>query len=84
VDLSNLRKLNSHFIEKSNSLYHEVHKSKQYDLGVDGEMIMDWILGNRVEKYGLDASGSGAGAVAGSCEHGNEPSGSTERGKFCD
>jgi hypothetical protein len=25
--------------------------------------------------YGLDSSGSGQGPVAGSCEHGNEPSG---------
>jgi hypothetical protein len=29
-----------------------------------------------VERCGLDASGSGWGMVAGSCEHGNELSGS--------
>jgi hypothetical protein len=28
-----------------------------------------------VERCGLNACGSGLGAVAGSCEHGNEPSG---------
>jgi len=33
---------------------------------------------------GLDASGSGQEPVAGSCEHGNEPSGSTKVGEFLD
>jgi hypothetical protein len=33
---------------------------------------------------GLDASGSGQGAVVGSCEHGNEPSGSIKGGEFFD
>jgi hypothetical protein len=31
-----------------------------------------------VERYGLDSSRSGWGVLEGSCEHGNEPSGSTE------
>jgi hypothetical protein len=31
---------------------------------------------------GLDSSGSGQEAVSGSCEHGNEPSGSTKGGEF--
>jgi hypothetical protein len=31
-----------------------------------------------VEWCGLDSSGSGQGRVVGSCEHGNEPSGSME------
>jgi len=35
-----------------------------------------------VGECGLDASGSGWGPVAGSCEHGNEPSGSIEGGEF--
>jgi hypothetical protein len=30
----------------------------------------------------LDSSGSGYGPVAGSCEHGNEPLGSTKYGEF--
>jgi hypothetical protein len=30
------------------------------------------------------SSGSGWGPVAGSCEHGNEPSGSIKYGKFLD
>jgi hypothetical protein len=33
---------------------------------------------------GLDSSGSGFGPVAGSCEHGNETTGSTKSGKFLD
>jgi hypothetical protein len=31
---------------------------------------------------GLHSSGSGEGPVAGSCEYGNEPSGSTKDGEF--
>jgi hypothetical protein len=33
---------------------------------------------------GLDSFGSGQGQVAGSCEHGNEPSGSIKYGEFLD
>ena len=34
--------------------------------------------------YGLDRSGSGYGQVAGTCECGNEPSGSIKCGEFLD
>ena len=34
--------------------------------------------------YGLDRSGSGQGQVAGTCECGNEPSGSTNAEEFLD
>jgi hypothetical protein len=37
-----------------------------------------------VSRCGLDSSGSGEGPVAGSCEHGNEPSGSIKGGEFFD
>jgi hypothetical protein len=37
---------------------------------------------NSVRRYGLDLSGSGQGQVAGSCEHGNEPSGSVRDRSF--
>jgi hypothetical protein len=37
---------------------------------------------NREGRYGLDSSGSEYGPVSGSCEHGNEPSGSIQGGKF--
>jgi hypothetical protein len=45
------------------------------DLGVDGNIILEWIL-NMVGVCRLESSGQGEGAVEGSCEHGNEPSGS--------
>jgi hypothetical protein len=35
-------------------------------------------------RCGLDASSSGQGPVAGSCEHGNERSGSVKGGIFLD
>jgi hypothetical protein len=37
-----------------------------------------------VGRYRLDASCSVQGSVGGSCEHGNEPSGSIEGGEFID
>jgi len=46
-------------------------KTDLKDVGVDGKITLEWILGNRVERCGLDASVSGQGPVAGSCEHGN-------------
>jgi hypothetical protein len=47
------------------------------DVGVDGK-IREWNLGKQDVKgrCGLNASGSGEGSVAGSCEHGNKHSGS--------
>jgi hypothetical protein len=39
---------------------------------------------NWVARCGLDVSGSGYGPVAGSCEHGNEPSGSIKGWEFLD
>jgi hypothetical protein len=41
--------------------------------------MLDWILG-KLGRCGLELSGSGQGQVTGSCEHGNEHSGSI-RGK---
>jgi hypothetical protein len=46
------------------------------DLGVDGRVILELILGKRSGRCGMDAYGSGYEPVADSCEHGNEPSGS--------
>jgi hypothetical protein len=37
-----------------------------------------------MERCELDEFGSGWGTVAGSCEHGNEPLGSTKGGEFLD
>jgi hypothetical protein len=49
---------------------------------VDGRIILEWILGNRVGSCGLGSSGSGQGQVAGCCEHGKEPSGSIKSDEF--
>jgi len=46
----------------------------------DGRIILRWIF--RKWGYGLDRAGSGRGQVAGTCECGNEPSGSIKCGKF--
>jgi hypothetical protein len=46
------------------------------------ENILEWILEKEGGKNGVDASGSGKGPVAVSCEHGNEPSSSIKRGFF--
>jgi hypothetical protein len=35
------------------------------DLSVDGKIILEWIVGNRVERCGLDARGSVQGPVVG-------------------
>jgi hypothetical protein len=46
------------------------------------KIILKWILGNRFGMCGLDSSGSGW--LVGSCEHGNEFSGSIKRREFPD
>jgi len=55
------------------------------DSGVDGRIILRWIFRKwDVWKYGLDRAGSGQGQVAGTCECGNEPSGSIKCEEFLD
>jgi hypothetical protein len=50
-------------------------KNHSEDIGVDGKVMLEWILGKQVEECGLDVSGLGKGSAASCCEHGNEPSG---------
>jgi len=52
------------------------------DVGIDGK-ILKWITEIKCE-CGLDSSGSGWGSVCGSCECGNELSGSIKSGEFFD
>ena len=52
------------------------------DPGVDGRIILRWILRKCVGGYGLDRAGSGQEEVAGTYECGNEPSGSIKCGEF--
>jgi hypothetical protein len=52
------------------------------DLGVDGNIILIWIIKNNVRGCGFGSSASGYGLVVDSCEHGNDFSGSIKGGKF--
>ena len=49
-----------------------------------GNPDLDGSSGSGMWWHGLDRAGSGWGKVAGSCECGNEPSGSIKCGKFLD
>jgi hypothetical protein len=49
---------------------------------LQGQLILKWVLRNTAYGPGLDSMASGYGPVAGTCEHGNESSGSTQSGKF--
>jgi hypothetical protein len=53
------------------------------DPSVDGMIILKWISKKR-DGDGVDQSGSGEGQVAGSCECGNKPLGSTKCREFPD
>jgi len=54
------------------------------DPGVYGRVIWRGTLRNEMWGYGLDRSGSGKGQVAGTCEGGNEASGSIKFGELLD
>ena len=53
------------------------------DLDVDGRIVLRWIFG-KWEGWRLDGVGSGWGQMAGTCEYGNELSGSIKCGEFLD
>ena len=52
------------------------------DSGVDGRKILRWIFRKWDVVHGLDRTGSGEGRMTGTCECGNEPSGSIKCGEF--
>jgi hypothetical protein len=52
------------------------------DQGVDGRLILKIILKKLRWGRGMDLSSSGNGDLTGSCECGNEPSGSIKCGGF--
>jgi hypothetical protein len=52
------------------------------DRGVNGRIILKWILERWVGKHELYGSGSGQGQVVGCYECGNKPSGSIKCGGF--
>jgi len=54
------------------------------DPGIDGRIILIWIFRKWDVGCGLDRAGPGYGQVAGTCDCGNEPSGSIKCGEFLD
>ena len=54
------------------------------DPGGDGRIILRWIFRKGNVGCGLYRVGSGYGQVAGTCECGNEPSGTIKCGEFLD
>jgi hypothetical protein len=64
----------------------EILKGRDHskDLGVNGRIILKWILGKWCVRCGLNSSGSEKGLVAGSCQHGNEPTIFMKGGKHLD
>jgi len=52
------------------------------NLGVDGKVILGWILRKYGRKVWTGFIWFRIGPVVGCCEHGNEPSGSTKGGEF--
>jgi len=53
------------------------------DPDIDGRIILRWIFG-KWGRWRLDGVGSGEGQVAGTCEYGDELSGSIKCGEFLD
>jgi hypothetical protein len=54
------------------------------DTGVNGRIIFKWIFRKWDVGYGLDRAGSEYGQVEGTCECGNELSGSIKCAEFLD
>ena len=54
------------------------------DPGLDGRITLNGSSRTAMEGCGLDLCGSGQGQVVGSCECGNELSGSVKCGEFLD
>jgi hypothetical protein len=54
------------------------------DLGVDGRIILEWILGKQDRKAWIGLIWFRIGPLAGSCEHSYVPSGSLKGGEFLD
>ena len=52
------------------------------DLGMDGRVMLKWILRNVMVMRVLNLAGSGQGQVLGCCEHGYEPWSSIKCGNF--
>jgi hypothetical protein len=65
-------------------IYYEPHDNHLGDPGVDGRIILIWIIRKWDVGYGPDRSTPGQGQEAGTCAYGNEPSGSIKCREFLD
>jgi hypothetical protein len=52
------------------------------DVGIDGKIVMEWMLRKQVGWCRLDSPGLGQESVEGYCEYSNEPSNSVKREEF--
>ena len=59
-------------------------EGKRPEPGLDGMIILDGSSGSGMWGYGKDRAGSKLGQVEGTCECGNEPSGSVKCGEIID
>jgi hypothetical protein len=73
------------FYEVLNEFLYLIRRSYHLEEpGVDERIILRWILRKWDVEYGLDRTGQGQGQVAGTCECGDERSGSIKCGEFLD
>jgi hypothetical protein len=72
--------------EMHTKFWSDIPKERDHseDLGVDGRIILERTLENRVQCCGLDSTRSGQRPVAVSCEHSNKLSVSIKDGEFLD
>jgi hypothetical protein len=59
-------------------------KDHSVEIEVDSKIILKLILEKYAAECGLDSCGLGQGTVSGSCERGNEPSGTIKEGNLPD
>jgi hypothetical protein len=69
-------------IKSAYKIYVPKRRDHSEDINVATRIILKCIFGKSMGECGLDSCVLGYGPVAGSCEHGNELSGSIKAGNF--